>query len=57
MHAEFTAVLSSMFFEPGDQLIPGHLLQSLDLNTQKHWYKNTSRADWQVPFIESVASF
>lgn len=37
VHAEFAAVLSSMFFVPGDQLSPGHLLQSLDLNTKKHW--------------------
>lgn len=31
MHAEFAALLSSVFMEPGDQLVPGHLLQSLDL--------------------------
>lgn len=35
VHAEFAAVLSSVFFEPGDELRPGHLLQSLDLNVQR----------------------
>lgn len=35
VHAEFAAVLSPVFFEPGDELKPGHLLQSLDLNTQR----------------------
>lgn len=35
VHAEFAAVLSSVFFEPGDELRPGHLLQSLDLNTER----------------------
>lgn len=37
VHAEFAAVLSSVFMEPGDQLVPGHLLQSLDLKHTETW--------------------
>lgn len=33
MYAEFAAIRSSVFLKRGDQLGSGHLLQSLDLNT------------------------